>query len=539
MLQRPIPGKGKRPSGVASAGTLSSTTVGKEIEAFIKDTDLFYEATTSPDGRPVLTPKLGVNKTGANNEQQIMEQYGWYWEPLLHDLAFLEQMRDNIALVSGVYEKFTDLVMEGFHLECEDPDDNDEINELLIEDPMVDFAEVVRSAVHQIATIANCYFRPIYATDDRGFHVRAFRPIRATAMRKLRDENLVVRGYVQLLHRPSEFLFGTPTTPTIHLADEICCGQAYTDGWYAYGKPPLAALPFIAKMKLQMERDLVEMLHQHVPRIDITYTPDAQMNDDQVEEAMNAATKQVASLKSTDNYIHTPDFVFEYKGPAGKSLDFSDAMRYISEQLYAVLPLLSGYLSSDLNVNPMIATQSFRITCSLANYVRSRINVMFRPVFDKLENERGLSKIKAAFTDLDAETAETMARTAEYQANNAATNRDNGFIDQDTAAKHATVKAPGGSVKKAAEPGAIPPPAPPLDPNKTPAPGGTKPTVGDAKKPPSKGGRSRVQDTKKGPKGKNRSAPTPDKRPKGRRHEYVLSLEDEVNELRDYVSQII
>ena len=263
------------------------------------------------------------------------------------------------------------------------------------------------------------------------------------------------------------------------------------------------------------------------------------MNDDQVRAAMKAATDQVAGLKSTDNYIHTPDFQFEYKGPGSSGLDFSAPMRYISEQLYAVLPLLSGYLSSDLNVNPMIATQSFRITCALANYVRGRLNVMFRPVFDRLQDERGISQIKAVFTDLDAETAETTARTQEYQSNNAATNRDNGFVDQDTAAKHATAKSPGGPVKKAAEPGAIPPPAPPVDPNKTPAsPGGNKPTVGDAKKPPSKGGRSRTQDTKKGPKGKNRSAPTPDKRTKGRRHEDVLSLEDEVQALRDFVADI-
>jgi hypothetical protein len=537
MLQRPSQNQAKRSSGVVSSGSSANTAVGREIEDFIKTTDLYYEANVAPDGQKILSPKLGVNKAGSKNEQQIMEQYGWYWEPLLHDLSFLAQMRDNIPLVSGVYEKFSSLVMEGFRLECEDPDDNEEINELLIDDATVDFSEVVRSAVHQIATIANCYFRPVYATGDRGFHVRTFRPIIATAMRKLRDENLIVQGYVQLLHRPSEFLFGTPTTPTVWLAEEMCCGSAYTDGWYAYGKPPLAALPFVAKMKLQMERDLVEMLHQHVPRIDITYTPDAQMNEDQVQAAMKDATSQVAGLKSTDNYIHTPDFTFEYKGPGTSGLDFSNPMRYISEQLYAVLPLLSGYLSSDLNVNPMIATQSFRITCAIANYVRSRVNVMFRPVFDKLADERGLSKISIAFTDLDAETAETTARTQEYQANNAATNRDNGFVDQDTAAKHATAKAPGGPVKKAAEPGAIPPPAPPVDPNKQP-PGGTKPSVGDAKKPPSKGGRSRTQDTKKGPKGKNRSAPTPDKRTKGRRHETVLSLEDEVQQLRDYVAEI-
>ncbi len=519
--------KAKEPTIVASSGAF--TAIGKEIEAFIKETDLFFEVNTAPGReKPILTPKLGVNKTGSTNEQQIMKQYGWYWEPLLHDLSFLGQMRDNIALISGVYQKFTDLVMEGFKIECEDPDDNEDISDILINDPMVDFAEVVRSSVLQISTIANCYFLPIYSTDERGFYVRTFRPILATAMRKLRDADLVVRGYVQLLHRPNEFLFGTPTTPTFHLAEDVCCGSAYMDGWYAYGVPPLSALPFIAKMKLQMERDLVEMLHQHVPRIDITYTPDAQMNEDQVNDAAKKASEYVSKLKSTDNYIHTPDFLFEYKGPAGKGLDFAPPMRYIAEQLYAVLPLLSGYLSSDLNVNPMIAQQSFRITCSLANYIRSRVNVMFQPVFKKLQDVRGTSKIKIGWTDLDAETAETVARTQEYQSNNAVVNRDAGFVDQDTAARHGTVKQPGGPVKKAAKPGALPPPR---DPNKS-LPG--NPGGSDPKKPPSKGGRSKVGDSKKGPKDKNRSAPTPDKRPKGKRHE-DLSAAEHVEELRDFI----
>jgi hypothetical protein len=354
-------------------------------------------------------------------------------------------------------------------------------------------------------------------------------------MRKLRDANLVTQGYVQLLRRPGEFWFGgnkANDMPVVWLANEVLCGTSYIDGWYPYGKPPLAALPVVAKMKLQIERDLVEMLHQHVPRIDITYTPDTQMNEDQVQDAMDRAKAQIAALKPTDNYLHTPDFEFEYKGPGGSGLDFSDPMRYIGEQLYAVLPLLSGYLSSDLNVNPMIATQSFRITCSLANYLRSRIKVMFSPVLKRLADERDLGKITINFADLDAETAETTARTNEYNTNNAATARDAGFLDQDTAAGHATSKTPGGPVRKAAEPGAIPPP---VDPNKA-APGGPNANNGDGKKPPSKGGRARTPNRAKGPKPANRSAPTPDKRTKGRKHE-ALSLDDEVAGLREVLSQ--
>jgi hypothetical protein len=204
----------------------------------------------------------------------------------------------------------------------------------------------------------------------------------------------------------------------------VCCGMAYSDGWYAYGKPPIAALPFMTKMKLQMERDMIEMLHQHVPRIDVTYTPDQQMNEDEVRKAITDAGNEIGQLKTTDNYIHTPDYTFEYKGPAGKSLDFGAPMKYVSEQLYAVLPVLSAYLSTDLNINPIIAQQAFRVTCSIANQLRQRLNVMFYPMFKRIADERGLGKIKMTFTDLDAETQEVNARTQEYQAQNAATNRD-------------------------------------------------------------------------------------------------------------------
>ena len=537
MLQRAAtPKKGAKSSRIAKAGSFSSSAIGKEIDAFLdrKDGDLLYEIQQLPDGQKVLSPKNPKSPNGLpaglDSEKKTMGYFSLYWEPLLHDLAFLEEMRDNISLIAGAFQKFTDLVMEGFHLECEDPANNDEINDLMVNDPTVDFAEIMRNSIFQLATIANAFYVPEYVNDDQGFRVSNFRPVRATAMRKLRDENLKTLGYVQLLHRPAEIFYGGLSAPTFWNPEDVCCGIAYSDGWYAYGKPPLAALPFVTKMKLQMERDMIEMLHQHVPRIDVTYTPDQQMNDESVQAALTKAGSEIGALKPTDNYIHTPDFTFEYKGPNGKALEFSGPLKYVQDQMYAILPLLSAYLSGDLNINPITAQQAFRVECAIANMLRQRVNVMFAPMFKRVAQERDLGSIKAVFTDLDAETAEITARTQEYQSQNAASNRDNGFIDQDTAAQHATVKSPGGKVKKAAEPAAIPPPAPALDPNKQ--------QPSDAA-PPSKGGKSKVGDSKKGPKAADRSAPTPDKRPRGKRHEDALTLEDRCEELLDCIAEIL
>ena len=469
--------------------------------SFARDQFLEIAKDAGKGGKPGIKLPPGLMRSGVSNEQAIMQGLGWYWEPLLHDLAFMEGMRDSIALLAGAYQKFTDLIMEGFALQSPDPEVAEDFTELLIENQQVDLGEVVRSCAFELLTLANAYRKPIF---ERGIDgkptIKTFRPIRATAMRKLRDDDLVTQGYVQLLHRPSEFIFGgTPQVPTIYLADEIACGIAFTDGWYAYGKPPLASLPYVMKMKLQMERDLAEMMHQHVPRIDITFSPDDQMNDDQVQTAVSTIKSDVSGLDPTDNFVHTPDTEIEYKGPQGKGMVFDGPMNHVELQFFAVLPFGPGIMGRDFNINPMMSGQQWRLTIALANHIRNRIKVMLQPTINRLADERGVPKDARPvfiFRDLDPETGEIEARTDEYKIQNASAKRDAGFISQDDAAKDATKHKPEGPVDKAHAPGPI---APPVDPNKVPPSG-------------------KVGNSGKGPKDKNRSAPTPDKRPKGKRH---------------------
>ncbi|MHB8590781.1 MAG: hypothetical protein ACYDBO_02200 [Vulcanimicrobiaceae bacterium] len=493
-----------------SVDIVASSALGKEIDAFAKSFTQnqfmrFTEAAKGKTGSGNLKVPYGALSKGVSSEQAIMAGLGWYWEPLLHDLAFLEQMRDTISVLAGGYQKFTDLVMEGFDVQGNDPQAVKAVQDEWMDDARVDFREVVRSTIFELLTLANSYRRPIWNRNDKGqFALRTFVPVRATAVRKLRDADLVTEGYVQLLHRPSEFIFGgTPQTPTVYLADEMICGIAFTDGWYAYGKPPLASMPFIIRIKLQMERDLAEMFHQHVPRIDITYTPDDQMNQEQVDDAVKKLSGQIAALKSTDNFIHTPDSVVDYKGPMGHALDPTGAQNHIEDQIYAVLPLGPGILGRDVTANPMLSTQQWRLTCAMVNHIRARAYIMHKPALKRFCDERGFTDVpKYTWTNLDSETAEQNARTNEYSIANATAQRDAGYISQDDAAKKATAHHPEGPVKKAAKPGPI---SPPVNPDNAATPGS--------------GARPKVGDSKKGPSGPNRNAPTPDKRPKGKRHE--------------------
>lgn len=497
---------------IKGADIMGRSALARQITAFCKEfaRDQFLqlaEASKDVPGKGKIKVPGGLLSKGAANEQAIMAGLGWYWEPLLHDIAFLEQMRDSIPLLAGAYQKFTDFVMDGFALQHEDPQVVQRFQQSLLWSG-VDFDEVVRESIYELVSIANCYRKPVYENTAQGLTVKTLRPVRATAIRKLRDEDLMTQGYVQLLHRPSEFIFGgTPHTPTVYLADEFLCGWAFSKDWYAYGVPPLSSLPFIAKMKLQMERDLVELLHQHVPRIDITYTPEEQMNQDQVEKAIDDVKADVAGLQPTDNFVHTPDTEVEYKGPGGKAPDFSGGTNHVEDQFFAVLPFAPYLLGRAFNINPIMAQQIWRLMCVLANRLRIRVYVMYRPMLERLAKAWGIPDPPTfKFNDLDAETNETQARTDEYHIQNAAAMRDNGFIDQDDAAQHATRNRPGGPVKKAAADGPLPPP---VDPNKVP-PGGSAGGTGASGK---------VGNKNKGPKGQNRSAPTPDKRTKGKRHE--------------------
>lgn len=459
----------------------------------------------------IPTSSLGQ---GASSERMMMQALGWYWEPLLHDLAFYEEMRDSIALFDGEIQKLVDTALDGFNLQCDDPEAQEDLNKALLRNPQVNFRETLRSAMVDVFSLGNAYRIPIWGRDDQGRLIpKTFKPVRATAMRKLRDENLLTEGYVQLLHRPSELLFGASVTqtPTIYKGEDVLCGIMRSKHWYAYGTPLLASVPFIVRLKLTMERDLAEMLHKHVPRIDITFTPEEQMTDEQVTAQMNEIKNDVSKLKLTDNYAHTPDTEFEYKGPAGKGLDFANPQKHTEDQLFYVLPFAQSIMGLSGTENPFASQQHWKISAIIANALRQTIEMMFAPSIDAMAKDWGLDTIKMSWSQLDPESNQQNAESEELTVNNAVLKRDNGFIDQDVAARQATAHHPDGPVKKAAEPGKLPPP---LDPNK-PDPA-SQPINGKVRK--------------MGPKTDGTKAGDRDNRPKGRRHafydemvEYALS----------------
>lgn len=465
-------------------------------------------------------PASAFMGAGQNSEKQLMQAFGWYWEPLLHDIAFFEEMRDAVPIIDGSVQKLVDLALDGFALQCGDPEQQDDLNKALLEDPNVNFQEVVRRSMIDTFSLGNCYCVPVWKRDDEGRLVpKVFKPVRANAMRKLRDEDLYTEGYVQLLHRPSEFIMGVPSIPTLYEPDDVLCGIMRSYGWYAYGKPLLSSLPFVIRLKLVMERDLAEMLHQHVPRIDIMYTPEDQMTDEQVATAIAQTKSNVSAMRPTDNFIHTPDTVIEYKGPAGKGLDFAVPQKHMEEQVFYTLPFAKAIMGLDSQSNPFDSQQHWKLSAVTANGLRAAIKMMFAPALNKMAEDWGIDDgITMGFTELDPEGQQQQAMAEEYHVNNAVLKRDNGFIDQDSAAKQATAHQKGGPVKQAAEPGAIPPPT---DPNKIdPATGKPFPPAAPAggAKPAAK----KVVNKDKGPKQDGRKVPQGDKRPKGKRHQQAL-----------------
>lgn len=462
----------------------------------------------------VRLPASALLGKGTSSERSLMQAFGWYWEPLLHDLNFFEEMRDSVSVLDGSVNKLVDFALTGFKIQCEDQDMQQELEAALIDDSNVDFLETIRNAMVDLYSLGNCYKVPIWTTDDKGRKVpKVFKPIRATALRKLRDEDLCIEGFVQLLHRPSEFIMGTPAVPTFWLPNEIIWGSMRTKSWYAYGTPLFGSIPLYTRLKLVMERDLAEMLHQHVPRIDIKFTPDEQMNDQQVADAAAKVAADVAALKATDNFIHTPDTEIEYKGPAGKGLDFANPQKHIENQIFYILPFAPAIMGLDSTANPYDSQERWTISCTIANSLRAAATRMFKSVFKVIEQDWGMEpgSITLGWTELDPQNQQELAMSEEYQVNNAASKRDNGFIDQDEAARQGTAHQKGGGVKSAAAPGKLPPP---VDPNKA------DPDAGDpvAKK---------VTNKDKGPKPQGKKAPQSDKRPQGKRHAQAMQYWEE------------
>lgn len=459
-------------------------------------------------------PKSAMMGAGQNTEKSLMMAFGWYWEPLLHDLAFFEDMQNSVSILDGSVQKLVDFALSGFKLNCADPEMQQDLDDALVNDANVDLRETIRRSMIDLYTLGNCYCVPIWKQDDNGRMVpKVFRPIRANAIRKLRDEDLFLEGFVQLLHRPSEFIMGTPAIPTFYSTDDVLWGMMRSHGWDAYGRPLFSSIPFVVRLKLVMERDLAEMLHQHVPRIDVTFTPDEQLNNDQLKDAVAQVQADVAALKATDNFVHTPDTKIEYAGPAGKGLDFANPQKHIENQIFYVLPFAPAIMGLDSTANPYDSQERWTIACTIAESLRTAATRMFRPSFKAMEDDWGMEpgSITLGWQELDPENQQQLAQAEEYHVNNAAAKRDQGFIDQDDAARQGTAHQKGGPVKKAAEPGPLPPP---VDPNKI------DPATGKPHQPTAQ----KVVNKDKGPKSGGRKAPQGDKRPAGRRHSQAMKV---------------
>lgn len=438
---------------------------------------------------------------GVNREKSLQKTFGWYWEPLYHDLAFYEEMRDSVATLAGAYEAFADFCMSGFTVSVGDPKENKRLQQALF-NYKTNFREVLRRSLFEIASIGNSWCIPHYkSTFADGFTV-VFQPVRATAMRVLRDEQLQTEGYVQLLHRPTEFLSpNAPSTPTLYLPEEVCWGYTYTKHWYAYGAPPFASLPFVVRLKLTMERDIAEILHKHVPRIDVTYTPEQQMTQEKVDAHIDDLKKELAGMSASQDAVHTPDVELEYIGPNGKMVDATGTQNHVEDQLFYVLPITPDMLGASIVLNPEQVQERWRIMTMRAANVRNAASIQFDPVMEALQKGLKLSeKPQFNWDSLNEQTEKTQAETHELQINNANTMRDSGLISQDEAARHAT--------KKSSEPRQD---AAEKEPTDT--------YGGSAAAPPSDGtpgasGKTKNKD--KGPSGKK--TPKTDPRPGGKRH---------------------
>jgi hypothetical protein len=263
-------------------------------------------------------------------------------------------------------------------------------------------------------------------------------------------------------------------------------------------------------------------LHQHVPRIDLLFTPDDQMNQEQVDQAMSDINAAIAKLKSTDNFSHTPDVTIEYKGPQGKSLDFQGPQEHIEHQLFYVLPFAPAVMGLDSTANPFDSQERWTVSVSIADGLRTAVSRMFAPSLKRIADDWGIESITIGWQELDPTNQQELAMAEEYQVNNAALKRDNGFIDQDEAARQGTSHQKGGPVKAAAAPGKLPPP---VDPN--------KPQPGDGPANPTA---SKVTNKDKGPKKDGRKVPQSDKRPAGKRHSAAMQA---YQEMRDHALSLL
>ncbi len=151
-----------------------------------------------------------------------------------------------------------------------------------------------------------------------------------------------------------------------------------TDGLSPYGRSPLLALPFVVKLQQQMLADMAKAQHNAgYPAVHFRLqTPERMTSEtpneyyERVLNEIQTTRNEIERKKSDSNFVSFDNMDVRYIGPSGNTLQWSESMQAIGEQVVSALHLAPFMIGRNWGTTQSWGTAQYQLLTNNAKTVQ-------------------------------------------------------------------------------------------------------------------------------------------------------------------------
>jgi len=333
-----------------------------------------------------------------------LQQYGYLYEaPKDNYLPLYKLLYDNVPVLDGAVNTYTDLVCAGWEIEDDDPDEGKLVTQELRN---TNFDKTLK-------TMMDDYF--IYGfygaeiVPNKQFNkFSKLQEIPNTELRMKRNDLGDITEFVQEA-RPKTITFD----PAMVLFSAN--RESVTE---PYGRSLFRSMPWITRVMLEMQDSMNKIYRRYgSPRFHVKYIPAIQLDQTTLETRLNAIKRKFKDIEIGQDFFTAGDVEIAMIGAGGgEQFRITIEMEEINQAVFSGLKLPAGVLgynygSTETHLKKQIEILLGRIL-SYQTEQESVINLKLMPLLATIYNLKNIPKIKFKKPVITDEATDVAVETA-------------------------------------------------------------------------------------------------------------------------------
>lgn len=332
-----------------------------------------------------------------------LRDYGYLYEsPKDNFLSLYKQLYDNVPVLDGAINAYTDLICSGWKINSDDPKEAEFItNEL----KKTNFDKTLKTILDDYFIYG--YYGAEIVPSKKFDKIEKFQEIPTEELRLDRDDYGNIIEFIQETARkiikinPKMILFSANRESTNE----------------PYGRSLFRSLPWITRIMLEMQDSMSKIYRRYgSPRFHVTYTPAIQLDQNVLNDRLTKLKKKFKDIEIGQDFFTAGDVAINMIGAGGKEqFKLTIEMEEIMQSMFSGLKLPAGVLgynygSTETHLNKQIEILLGRIL-SYQKEQAHVINLKLMPLIATIYNLKNLPIfefekpiITDESTDLELET---------------------------------------------------------------------------------------------------------------------------------------